>query len=520
MAPPFRTMDDPLATEADTLRRNAALRPDHLALLFGDRRTGYATLDLRSNAVANGLLARGSAGQQRIALLTRNNDWFFEILFGSAKAGHVALPVNWRLAPREIAHILRDAGATCLFIGPDFADTVPTLRALGVPLPQVIVLDDAGYVTWRDSQQTADPLIDVSPDDIFIQLYTSGTTGHPKGVQISHRASLAMRRIEVSTGGLWTDWSAADVAIVAMPNFHVGGTSWALQWLARGATCVVQAQVDPREMLEAIGSQGVTQLFAVPTVLGMMLDDESCTARNFSGLKYIHYGAAPIDPDLLLRCMDRFGCGFIQYFGMTETNGVVSVLEPHDHDLARPHLLKSVGKPYPALNLKILDASGEPLPANTVGEVCVRTPALMTGYWQNPDATALSRHGEYYRTGDGGYLDGQGYLFLVDRIKDMIVSGGENVYPIEVERALMEHPQVADVAVIGVPDARWGEAVVALVVAAGEAPAPAELIGFARDRVAGFKVPKSIEFLDALPRNAAGKVLKRDLRETYKGSAA
>lgn len=510
-----REIGDPLATEADTLRRHAVQRPTKTAILFNGRATSYAELNLRSDQVANALIGLAPDRQTRIGLLTKNSDLFFEVLFGAAKSARVAMPLNWRLTPRELADILRDSGARALFVGAEFEHVIPQLVEFGVNLETVITLESPGYVHWRDRHTPDEPLVDVKPEDIFIQLYTSGTTGLPKGVQISHRASIKMRGLEVSTNGEWTRWGPEDSAIVAMPNFHVGGTSWALQWLARGATCVVHAQVDPRAMLDAIDVQGVGHLFAVPTVLAMMLEDPSCTERDFSRLKLIHYGAAPISPPLLSRCMQTFKAGFVQYYGMTETNGVVSVLEPQDHDLSRPHLLTSVGKPYPAVELRIMDAKGNRLEPLAIGEVCVKSPCLMSGYWQNSEATAQSMSGDYYRTGDAGYLDENGYLYLVDRVKDMIVTGGENVYPIEIERALMEHPSVADAAVIGVPDPRWGEAVKAIIVTKGAPVAPEALISFLRERIGGFKIPRTIDFVTELPRNAAGKVLKRSLRSRY-----
>ena len=516
--PQGREMDDPLATEADTPRRNARKFANRTATIYGSRRLTYAELDALANRVANGLLAEVKGRQQRIAFLARNSDLFFETLFGIAKAGHVSLPVNWRLSPAEIAYILRDAGARFLFADPDFEPVLAELASLGVEIGRVVVfgtskVGNTDYSAWRDSNLPRDPLVAVHPDDTFIQMYTSGTTGHPKGAEITHRASMMMRVVELSSADPWTKWDEADVAIVQMPNFHVAGTSWALQWLARGATCVIQTQVNPREMLEAIEAHGVTHIFAVPTVLQMMLDDETCASRDFSRLKLIHYGASPIPPPLMRR-LSIFGSDLVQYYGMTETNGVVSFLSPDLHRSGNPDILHSVGRPYPALDIRIMDASGSELPRGVIGEICIRTPAIMKGYWNRPADTAASRHGNYHRSGDAGYMTADGFLYIVDRVKDMIISGGENIYPAEVERVLCEHPDVREVAVVGVPDSKWGESVKAAIVAKRSVTAE-ELTTFLSGKLARYKMPKSYEFVAELPRNAAGKVLKRELRKRY-----
>ncbi|MEQ8743639.1 long-chain-fatty-acid--CoA ligase [Parasphingorhabdus sp.] len=502
------------STEVDALRRNATEHPEKTAIIFGDRHTNFDTLNRRASQIANGLLSLDATPQKRIGLLSKNADYCLELLFGTAKARNVWMAINWRLTAAEIAQILADAEVDTIFVGPEFAGLLPELLALGANLRHTFLFD-ANYESWRDGQSATDPMMVQDADEIFVQLYTSGTTGLPKGVQISHRASASMRTIETSIGGAWNVWGPEEVAIVAMPNFHVAGTNWALQWLSRGGTLVVQPQIDPVAMLDAVEKQNVTQLFAVPTVLGAMLDDPTVGTRNLSSLKLIHYGAAPMSIDLLERAMATFDVGFVQHFGMTEANGCVTVLTPDDHDPARPQLLRSVGRPYPAIELQIRDSDGNAVKTGTVGEIYVRTPALMTGYWKKPEDSADVMHGLYYQTGDAGYVDTDGYLFLVDRIKDMIVTGGENVYPIEVEQVLLQHPAVVDVAVIGIPDARWGEAVMAVVTLRHNDVDSAELIAFTRERIASFKAPKFVEFMDFLPRNPSGKLLKRELRKRF-----
>lgn len=503
-----------VVTEADALASNAAAYPDHLALVFGDERVSYGTLDLRATQIANGLGCLGFKAGARVAVLSRNSATYFELLFGINRAGMTILPVNWRLALPEMVYILKDAEIGCLFYEADFADVVAVAARECPELTKTIAIEGEGaesLVTWRENQSLERPSVATRPEDIMIQFYTSGTTGDPKGVQISHRSSRIMREMEVSPGGEWLQWDSSDVAIVALPNFHLSGTSWALQWLARGATCVVQPQVDPGAFLKAIEEHRVTRLMAIPTVVQMMLDHPELPATDTSALRTIFYGGMPMPAPLLRRARQALKCDFAQIYGMTENNGTVCYLTPADHE-AGEALLKSCGRPLPAVSLCIKDQDGRDLTAGQIGEVCIDSPSLMSGYWKQPDLTAASKHGRYYRTGDAGYLDTDGYLYLVDRTTDMIVSGGENIYPAEIERILVEHPGVIELAVVGVPDRRWGEAVKAVVVRRDESLTEAALIAFARAKVADYKLPKAVEFVERLPRNANGKILKRQLR--------
>jgi acyl-CoA synthetase (AMP-forming)/AMP-acid ligase II len=511
--------DNPMITEADTIRHLATIQPDHTAMIFNGKRTSYRELDRRASQVAAGIAEVGVPVQKRVGILAKNSDEYFELFFGLVRANRIALPINWRLAVPEIAFILQDAEVTILFIDASFRHLAPELQTLAPGLRKIIILGDAdsadSFRTWRDrhSAESVSPVAD--PSDVMIQFYTSGTTGKPKGVQITHYSSQQMRLLEVAAGDDWAKWGPTDVAAVALPNFHLSGTSWSLQWFARGATCVVQEQVDPGLFLQAIQTYGVTHLFAVPTVLGLMLEHPLRHSTDFSSLKLIFYGGAPISPQLLDKCLQAFSCDFIQLYGMTETNGVVCFLSPADHKSGREYLLKSCGKPYPMADLRIMDGSGRELPADKIGEICVKTPAIMKGYWKREVASSDLAHGEFYRTGDAGYKDKEGYVFLVDRLKDMIVSGGENIYPAEIEHVLLDLPGIKEIAVIGVPDDRWGEAAMAIVVRLDPALSEQDILAFARKRIAGYKIPKSVKFIEALPRNAAGKVLKRQLRDEW-----
>jgi acyl-CoA synthetase (AMP-forming)/AMP-acid ligase II len=347
-------------------------------------------------------------------------------------------------------------------------------------------------------------------------MYTSGTTGHPKGVQLQHRCFFDLQRLPPNDDMEWNDWSDRDVSLVAMPSFHIGGVGYGVWGLRSGAMNIVVSEFDPGATLELIETRGISKMFLVPSAIRMVVQHPKAQHTDFSNIKYIMYGASPIPLDLLRQAVEVFKCGFVQLYGMTETTGAATYLPPQDHAMGGNDRMRSAGKPYPGVELKVVDEAGKPVPPRTVGEICIKSKANMLGYWNLPDATAKTLIAGYVHTGDAGYLDEDGYVYVHDRVKDMIVSGGENIYPAEVESALFGHPAVADVAVIGVPDDRWGEAVKAVVVLKpGQKATPDELIGFARTRIAGFKLPKTVDFIPELPRNPSGKVLKRELRKPF-----
>ena len=307
-----------------------------------------------------------------------------------------------------------------------------------------------------------------------------------------------------------------DVGLVCMPQYHIAGVMMGCLGVATGCRSVVVREVNPGEILLLIPNERVTMTFFVPAVLLLLLQAPGCRQTDFSSLRHIGYGASPIPLDLLRNAVATFRCGFGQVYGMTETTGAITNLPPEDHDPAGTSRMRSCGRPIAAAEIKVVDDVGRELPTGQVGEIVCRSRLNMKGYWNLPDETARTIQGEWLHSGDAGYFDGDGYLYIYDRVKDMIVSGGENVYPAEVESALFGHPAVADVGVIGVPDARWGEAVKAIIVRTSGAEVTAEeLIAFARERIAGYKLPKSIAFIDSLPRNPSGKILKRELRAPY-----
>jgi len=500
------------------LRHWAAEQPDAPMLTHGTDTVTWGELYGRACRVAGALAADGVVAGDRVAYLDRNGIEFFEVFFGCALLGAVSVAVNWRLAPAEVAAIVEDAGAVTLIWGPDYDATVEEVRGLVPSVRRFLPLGD--HPAWRDAATADDPGFEPQPDDVVTQLYTSGTTGLPKGVMISARnlATILVGATEVFRIGTDT------VSMVAMPLFHIGGTGWALSGMSRGGHSVIVRDIDPVDILRIIDEHGVTDTFVVPAVLMFLLATPQLADTDVSSLRTIFYGASPISEDVLVKSMAALGCDFAQVYGLTETTGAITSLLPEDHDPDGPraNLLRSAGRPFRHVELRIVDsATGEPLPAGAVGEVMARSDQTMLGYWNKPAETAavISEDG-WFRTGDAGWLSEDGYLFLHDRIKDMIVSGGENVYPAEVENALLSHPAVVDAAVIGVPHDKWGETVKAIVVRAPDVEGAddevaADILSHTRTRLAHYKCPTSIDFVDVLPRNPSGKVLKRELRAPY-----
>jgi long-chain acyl-CoA synthetase len=498
----------------DVIRRHAAERPEVVALRHAGLELRYGDLDERSNRLGQALLASGVGAGTRVAYLDRSSPEIVELLFAASKVGAVLVPLNWRLAPRELAAVLADAQAPLLIAGPTYGEVAEGLIERLSPAPALVVVGEA-YERWLAAHEPSDPGGRGDAGDVIVQMYTSGTTGVPKGVLTTH-GNLA---VTAETSLRWA-FDEHSVSLTPLPMFHIGGIGWAYCGLWHGATTVLVSEFDPEGVLDILEHQRVTNAVLVPTMLQMLTAVPGAAGRDYSALRSIAYGAAPITTPVLKASLRTFGCSLFGLYGLTESTGGVIALEPEDHDPGGPreHLLRSAGRPYPWVEMRIVDpAGGDRLGPHEVGEVWLRAPNVTPGYFNRPaeTAAALTPDG-WLRTGDGGYVDEEGYLFLTDRIKDMIVSGGENVYPVEVEEALAQHADVADVTVIGVPDAHWGEAVKALIVRRpGTRPAPHDLIAFARERLAGYKLPRSIDFVDELPRTPSGKVLKRELRKRY-----
>jgi long-chain acyl-CoA synthetase len=500
------------------LRINGALNADRVALSFEGVDTTYAELLRASIRVANALRAEGLARGERVAILAKNGINFFEVLFGAAMLGVVVVPINWRLTALEIGFLIGDSGARLLFAGQEhtgLADEVASKAEFAIRMIEFDGDSARSYARWRDMSDDKDCHDSITADMVALQLYTSGTTGKPKGALLTHHSLNSVRVSQPQAG--WNHWNAADSCLVSMPLFHIGGIGTALASIYHGARTVIARDFTPEALFDYIERDRITRLFLAPTAMHILLDHPRVRSTDFTRLRYILYGSSPISAALLRQAVAVFGCGFVQLYGMTETSGAVVALSPEDHDPERNPRARSAGKALHGVEIVILDEACNRLASGKVGEVSIRSQANMLGYWGMPEATAACLQPDgFFRSGDVGYLDEDGYLFICDRLKDMIITGGENVYSAEVEAVLCEYPCVVEAAVIGVPDARWGEAVEAVIVSAtGSATNAEDLRSWARSKLAGYKVPKSFHFVTSLPKNSSGKVLHRQLREYY-----
>ncbi|HVU72874.1 MAG TPA: long-chain-fatty-acid--CoA ligase [Mycobacteriales bacterium] len=510
-----------VSTVADVIRLHGQRRPDRPAITCDDRTVTFGALDTRSSQLAQALAAEGVGEADRVAFLDTSSIEFFEVLFGTAKLGAVLVAISWRLAPPEMAEIVNDAHATVVIVSAAFADAIASIEAAMPHVKKVVVIGahdrHESYDAWLAGAPAVDPGRQGAPQSVVLQLYTSGTTGQPKGVMLTEANLMTL-----SNGAHTLALTDDSINLAPMPLFHIGGSGYALVGLQAGCHTLLVRQIDPGAMLDLIVERGVTNTFVVPAVLQIMLAVPGVAERDFSALRTISYGASPISVDVLTRSIATFGCDFVQVYGLTETTGTVTLLDPDDHRRAvvgeHPERLRSAGRPLPGVEVRIVDVdTGADVATGAVGEIWVRSAQVTPGYWRKPEETAAALPGEgWFRTGDAGYVDAEGYLYVHDRVKDMIISGAENVYPAQVENVLMDHPDIADVAVIGVPSERWGETVKAIVVVApGTAPAAEEIIAFCRERLAHYKCPTSVAFADALPRNPSGKILKRELRAVH-----
>lgn len=512
-----------ITSVADIVRVHGTERPDHTALILGDRRLTWAELYERSQRVANALRTAGVGPQDRVAFLDKNGIEHFEVFFGAALLNAVTVDINWRLAAPEVAYIVNDAEARVLVVGPDFTGVLDAMRDDLTATTTIVVIggpgdlgSDESYDEWVSRHDAGDPGVASALDDVAFQMYSSGTTGRPKGVMLANSNFFSLLPMAKE---IW-ELSPDSVNLVAMPLFHIGGGGWATAGMYEGCTSVILRDLDPAALIGLIGEHRITHGFLVPVALQFMLMVPGAADADYSSLEVLVYGASPISEEVLAGAVNTFKCKFWQAYGLTETTGAVVNLPPSDHDPNGPnkHRLRSCGLPGPGVEVRIVDNdAGRDADTGEVGEIWIRSPQVMKGYWQMPEETAKAITPDgWFKTGDAGYVDADGYVYIHDRVKDMIVSGGENVYPAEVENVLMAHPGIADVAVIGVPHEKWGETPKAIVVRApGVEVTEDEIIEFARERLARFKCPTSVDWTDALPRNPSGKILKKDLRAPF-----
>jgi long-chain acyl-CoA synthetase len=500
---------------ADILRQLAISRGSSPALTFEDQTWSFAQLHERSSRTANALKAAGVGQGDRVALLTKNCAECFELMYACNKIGAIFTGLNWRLAPTEIQAIVQDAQPKVIIVSAaEAALLTDACRKLSC-IKRIVVLGE-DFDGWRNAAAESDPGHSGAPDEVALLLYTSGTTGLPKGVMLTNQGMSFTPRLAAESWGMDAD----SVNLVAMPMFHIGGCGYGSSTMTVGGHTILLREVNPARIIEVIAKHKVTHTFLVPTVVQAVLEVPHVKEADLSRMQLLMYGAAPMGDVLLRRAIDVLGCQFMQAYGMTETAGTVVVLPPADHEPQGPRaaLLSSVGRVLPWVDMRVVDPQTKSdMPTGQVGEIWLRSEMVMQGYWNKPQDTAetLLEDG-WLRTGDAAFLDVDGYIYLFDRFKDLIISGGENIYPAEIENILNGHPAILEVAVIGMPHPRWGESPRAVVVLRQEMQATEQaLISYTRAHLAHYKCPTSVVFTTQLPRNASGKLLKRELRRVY-----
>jgi acyl-CoA synthetase (AMP-forming)/AMP-acid ligase II len=507
--PEIRTLGD----FPDYYARHDHKRP---ALKTADRSVSFGEFDTRANQSAHFLLSHGAEADRLIGYCGKNSLDFYFALFGCARTRAGLVVLNWRLSPPELAAQIEDSETRFVIVERELAELWNAATALMVAPPEVQWIDEAAtYERLIADQPETRPEVAVSEDDTAFQLYTSGTTGKPKGVMLAHRGINMMRLCEHFEPAY--SWEDGDSFINALPNFHLLHLGITLQCLYNGVSITVVRQFDPALVLATISKQRPTLLTLTPTMLQMLLDHPDAPTTDFSSLRLTLYAGSPISLGLIKRAIATMPGQFMQFYGSTEAGGASSILRPNEHDLEDEAKLQSCGRPLPLNEFRIVDGDGNTVPDGEPGELLIRAPSITKGYWRQPETTAGVLENGWYRSGDIVRRDAEGLYYIVDRAKDMIVSGGENIYSAEIENVLSTHPSVSAVAVIGVPDPRWGEAVKAIVIPRDGADADA-MIAFCRERLAAYKVPKSIDFTDAFPLVPSGKVSKKDLRAKYWGS--
>jgi acyl-CoA synthetase (AMP-forming)/AMP-acid ligase II len=496
------------------IHRMVQCAPDEVATIDGDRQRTWAETGAAIARFAGALQAIGLAPGDRVAMLARNGAPFLDYIYGTLWAGGAINPVNLRWSAAEVAYSLTNCGTRILLVDPAFAALIPAIRDGALCLDHVLLVGSDEYRAWLDG---ADPVEDArrSGDDLAAVMYTGGTTGFPKGVMLSHRNILASGLGTIATPG----GQPCGAFLVSAPLFHIGSLAIANIAVIGGGPLVFLPMFDAKAALAAIERHRVADLFLVPTMLRMLIGHPDFADHDLSSVRRIVYGASTIDEATLDRLIAALpGAALHQCYGMTELGPCATALSPDDHlgDARHDGRMHSAGRPIATVEVRIVDGEDRELPRGEVGEVVVRGDNVMLGYWDMPEATAAAVRDGWMHTGDLGRMCPRGYVTIVDRLKDMIITGGENVYSAEVEHALSTHPAIAQVAVIAIPDERWGEAVHAVIVLRSGAVAdPASFVAHARTRIAGFKIPRSFDVVEALPLSGAGKVLKNVLREQW-----
>lgn len=507
-------------TLGDVSRKGRTLYPDREALVFEETRITYGKLDDRVNRLANAISGLGFKKGERLVILAENTHKYMEVYFAAGKLGMSVTPLNFRLADAEITHIVNDSEATLFMAGTGYEE-----RALGLKddvkgIREWVMLDShgEGWLNYEDMIREAsgeDPGVEVGEDELAILMYTGGTTGLPKGVMLSHR------NIMTSAYGsiMICEFNKDDATCFVLPLFHI--SLWpALCVLMVGGKVIVMPRPDLMEILRLIQDEKCTHINLVPTIYGWILNVPDIDKYDLSSLRLMTYAGSPFPPDVLRKCIEKFGGIFAQGYGLTEAAPLVSFLMAEDHVLDGPERLTrrltSAGKEGPVVEARVFDEDDKPVKVGEIGEICARGKNIMQGYWKNPELTEKTLRNGWLHTGDMGTVDEDGFIYLMDRKADMIVTGGENVYPKEVEDVLYEHPAVQECAVVSAPDPKWGERVQAVVsFKEGQSADPEELITFCKSKLAGYKCPKGVEVWDAIPKTVVGKIIRKDVKAHF-----
>ena len=506
----------------------AAIVPERDALVFEGRRTSFEGLQSRVNRLANGLTSLGVGPGDRVAVAQVNTDAVVEIYFAAARVDAVFVPLNFRARADEMAFMIQDSSPKALLAGSRYMDLIDSIADDIGCVERFIALDDDrrdGWTAYSDliaNSPDEDMWPQADDDDLAVILFTSGTTSFPKGVMLSHNSFSSYVLSQITPA----DPDSAERNILTVPLYHIAGMQAMISAVYGGRTLIIQRQFDADQWMNLVQAERVDRAMMVPTMLKMLMDHEDFHARDLSSLRVITYGAAPMPLEVIRRAIAEFpGAQFINAFGQTETAATITMLPPDDHVLSggdeaeverKLKRLTSIGKPIDDVEVRIVDEDGEDVAIGEVGEIAARGQRLMKGYWNQDSATAETVKGGWLHTGDLGYWDEDGYIFLAGRARDFIKRGGEMISPEEVEQVLHTHPDIEEAAIIGVPDIDWGERVRAVIVAkSGHAPDADDIMEYCRRRLASFKKPESVVVVSELPRNPMGKVLKRQLKEEY-----